>query len=79
VIRRALIPFLLTTAFLLATASPAIAYGGPGSILTGIGALSAVILALVASVFGFFWFPLKRLVTRLRLGTEEQESETSQT
>ena len=76
-ISRALVPFLLAAAWLLATASPAFAYGGPGSILTGLGALSAVVLALVASVFGFLWFPLKRLVSRLRPGTSDQESESA--
>jgi Kef-type K+ transport system membrane component KefB len=46
------------------------AYGGPGSVITGIGALLAVVAAVVAAVFGFFWFPVKRLVRKIR-GTED--------
>lgn len=76
-ISRTAVPFLLAAACLLATASPAVAYGGPGSILTGLGALSAVVFALLASIFGFIWFPLKRLVSRLRPGTKDRESESA--
>lgn len=47
------------------------AYGGPGSVVTGIGALLAVLAAVVASVFGFVWFPVKRLVAKLREGDED--------
>ena len=39
----------------------ALAYGGPGSVISGIGALLAAIAALLATLFGFIWFPLKRL------------------
>jgi len=41
-------------------------YGGPGSVISGIGALLAALAALVAAIFGFFWFPLKRLLRKLR-------------
>jgi hypothetical protein len=37
------------------------AYGGPGSVISGIGALLAAAAALLASLLGFIWFPLKRL------------------
>lgn len=39
----------------------ALAYGGPGSVISGIGAFLAAVAALIATVFGFIWFPLKRL------------------
>jgi succinate-acetate transporter protein len=39
----------------------ALAYGGPGSVISGIGALLAAVAAILASLFGFIWFPLKRL------------------
>lgn len=42
------------------------AYGGPGSIISGIGAFLAVLAAFVAAMFGFLWFPLKRLIRKLR-------------
>jgi len=39
----------------------ALAYGGPGSVISGIGAFLAAVAALLATLFGFIWFPLKRL------------------
>lgn len=50
------------------TPAAALAYGGPGSVISGIGAFLAALAALVASLFGFIWFPLKRLYRRM---TEE--------
>jgi sterol desaturase/sphingolipid hydroxylase (fatty acid hydroxylase superfamily) len=41
------------------------AYGGPGSVISGIGAFLAAVAALVASLFSFIWFPLKRLYHRV--------------
>lgn len=48
-----------------------LAYGGPGSVISGIGAFLAAVAALVATLFGFIWFPLKRLYKSL---TEEEVS-----
>lgn len=45
-----------------------VAYGGPGSIITGIGAFLAVLAALVAAIFGFLWYPLKKLIRAIRGG-----------
>lgn len=50
---------------------PLEAYGGPGSVITGFGALLAAVAALAAALFGFFWFPVKRLVRKLRGADEE--------
>lgn len=50
------------------------AYGGPGSVISGVGALLAALAAIVAAIFGFFWFPLKRLYRTLR-DEEEDEGE----
>lgn len=44
----------------------AYAYGGPGSVISGIGTLLAALAAIVASLFGFLWFPLKRLYQKFR-------------
>jgi len=49
----------------------AFAYGGPGSVISGIGAFLAAVAALLATLFGFIWFPLKRLYKRM---TEEEAS-----
>lgn len=41
--------------------SASLAYVGPGAGLTAIGALVAVIAAIVVALFGFVWYPLRRL------------------
>ena len=40
----------------MADPDAALAYGGPGSVISGIGALLAAIAAVGAAIFGFFWF-----------------------
>ena len=40
------------------------AYVGPGSGLAAMGALFALLGALLLAVFGFLWFPIKRLFKR---------------
>jgi hypothetical protein len=53
----------------------AFAYGGPGSVISGIGAFLAAVAALLATLFGFIWFPLKRLYK----SWTEEESVTEET
>ena len=53
---------LVTVALVVAAGPEAVhAYGGPGSVISGIGAFLAAVAALLAALFGFIWFPLKRL------------------
>jgi len=72
------IAFLLAAVALLAPETT-LAYGGPGSVISGIGAFLAAVAALLATLFGFIWFPLKRLY---KSWTEEEapteEAGTSQ-
>lgn len=58
--------FLFPVIVIVLAPAPASAYGGPGSVISGIGALLALLAALVASLFGFVWYPLKMLVRRIR-------------
>lgn len=59
---------------LLTWAAPARAYGGPGSIVSGIGAFLAVLGAVVAALFGFVWYPMKKLLRVIRgRGSDESE------
>lgn len=67
-------PFLV--AFLLALLvfalpEPVLAYGGPGSVISGIGAFLALIAAVLASLFGFIWFPLKRMYRKMKNSENE--------
>lgn len=61
---RRLLPAVLTG--LLVLPDYAAAYGGPGSIVSGIGALLAAVAAIGAAIFGFLWFPIKRLSKKLK-------------
>lgn len=56
----------LVVLFLLLLPESLNAYGGPGSVVSGVGALLAALAAVGAAVFGFLWFPLKRLVRTVR-------------
>lgn len=44
-----------------ATAQDASAYVGPGAGLTAIGAALAFVGGIVLAIFGFLWYPIKRL------------------
>lgn len=71
-----LLPGLVTLGAVLAVSpDAALAYGGPGSVISGIGTLLAAIAAVLAALFGFIWFPLKRLYAKLtEESTEEEEA-----
>lgn len=73
---RSLCALLLLGLALLGAPEVAHAYGGPGSVISGIGALLAAVAALVASLFGFLWFPLKRLYQKM---TGDEEAATTPT
>lgn len=53
-----------------------LAYGGPGSVVTGIGALFAAVAALLAALFGFVWFPLKKLIGTFKSDPPNAPDET---
>lgn len=42
------------------------AYIGPGAGLSAIGTLLALIATVVVAVFGFVWFPVKRMLRNLK-------------
>ena len=53
-----------TAMALLIAAAPAAAYAGPGAGLSMIGSLVALIGAVLAGIFGFIWFPVKRMLKK---------------
>jgi hypothetical protein len=55
----------LTLTLTLTLPLPAFAYLGPGGGITAIGALIALVLAVLYTFFGFIWFPLKRLYKKI--------------
>ena len=58
---------IVLVAILLCCASTdALAYVGPGGGLSIAGSVLALVIAIIAAIFGFVWYPLKRLIRRMR-------------
>lgn len=76
------IPFrtvFLLVALVFFVPGMALGYGGPGSVISGIGAFLAAVAAVLAALFGFIWFPLKRLYQKMtNEDTPCEEPATSQ-
>ena len=60
---------------LLFFAFDAHAYIGPGAGLTAIGSLFALVAAVVVGIFGFIWFPIRRLLRRKTNSAQAQSSD----
>jgi len=67
--------YALALVAMLACSEPALAYVGPGAGLTVIGSLIALVTAVVAGIFGFVWYPLKRLLKRGKKPTPGADEE----
>jgi len=52
----------------------ALAYVGPGAGLSAIGAFLAIVAGIIVAIFGFIWYPVKRL---LRNRKKPRSQETS--
>ena len=68
-----LIAVLMT---LLVMPESALAYVGPGSSVTMIGAALAFIGAIVFAIIGFLWYPIKRLLGALK-GRKAKEDQAA--
>ncbi|MGD9711043.1 MAG: hypothetical protein AB7V46_03140 [Thermomicrobiales bacterium] len=55
---------------------PAFAYMGPGAGLTFIGSLVALVSAVLAGIFGFIWFPIKRMLKKKRTGNRAEGTDS---
>ncbi len=75
--RAVLVAGSMSIVWLFAAPLVAEAYLGPGGVVSGIGAFIALIAAVVASIFGFVWFPLKRLLRGLRSRGEKLRPDVS--
>jgi hypothetical protein len=58
--------FILFAAFILSVCLPQtiLAYTGPGSGLSAIGAFLALLAGIIVSIVGFLWYPIKRLLKK---------------
>lgn len=70
------VALVLLALILFTTPEVAYAYGGPGSVISGIGAFLAAIAAVVVALFGFLWYPLKRAYKRVYKGVTASKEET---
>ena len=66
---------ILSTCMMIADVIPAVgkplAYIGPGAGLSAIGALLAIVAGLVIGVFGYVWYPIKRVLKNRKTADEE--------
>ena len=65
---------LLLLAFHFILPNQAAAYVGPGAGITAIGSFLALLAAIVAAIFGFIWFPVKRFIKRRKRAKYEQKT-----
>lgn len=70
--RRVIAVLSVIVAAICLSAKAISAYGGPGSVVTGIGALLAAVAALFAALFGFIWFPVKKLIRKFTSNRKEE-------
>ena len=47
-----------------------LAYIGPGAGLSAIGALIALVFAIIVAIFGFVWYPIRRIMKGRRRNSE---------
>lgn len=67
----------LGSALVLAlTPAPALAYMGPGLGLGAIGSALGVVFALVLALASIAWYPVKRLIRRLRGGKPSKSAQS---
>lgn len=57
---------------LLLASAPAHAYVGPGSGVSALGAIFALVAGVFVSILGFVWYPVKRLLKK-RKRTDENK------
>jgi hypothetical protein len=63
---------LIVTAVCLFSA-PVGAYIGPGAGLSAIGTFLALVAGIILAIFGFLWYPIKRLYRFMTKNSEKNE------
>ena len=56
---------------------PVMAYVGPGAGLVAIGAFFALVAGVIAAIFGFLWYPIKRLLRKRKRPKENNKNKES--
>jgi len=69
-----LFSYVLPVLAVYAIPATSYAYLGPGAGLSAIGSIIAIVFAVIVAIFGFVWYPLKRLMRKKKQqGAEEAE------
>ena len=55
---------LISLFLVLLISQPAMAYVGPGAGIAALGAFLAIVAGVIAAIFGFLWYPIKRLLRK---------------
>ncbi|MGF1542081.1 MAG: hypothetical protein ACFCU5_16830 [Pleurocapsa sp.] len=63
--------FSFTLLLVLLVQQPAMAYVGPGTGIAALGALLAIIVGVIAALFGFLWYPMKRFLKKRQQSANE--------
>ncbi len=65
---------ILTFVFgLIALPTSVFAYIGPGTGISAIGSFLALIAAICAAILGFIWYPLKRILKKIKGNSEKKD------
>ncbi|MEX0727696.1 MAG: hypothetical protein WEB58_00510 [Planctomycetaceae bacterium] len=60
------------------TPQPAWAYIGPGTGLSAIGAFLAVLAGIFVAIFGFLWYPIKKLLRKRKKASRADFQESAE-
>lgn len=63
----------MVAVFVLSFVQPAAAYVGPGMGLSAIGSILALVVAIIVAIFGFVWYPVKRMMKRRKKNNDTEE------
>jgi flagellar biogenesis protein FliO len=61
-----LLPFVAIVLTSLCVPEQVHAYIGPGTGMSAIGVFLAILMGIVVAIFGFLWYPVKRLLRMFR-------------
>lgn len=69
---------IVAVCFLLLFPVSVMAYLGPGAAVSSIGALLAAIAGIIVAIFGFLWYPIRRLIRKLKKSGNDREGNSKE-